>query len=132
MLKEGSFQELQETNIDFIQILGLPTETEVTSDIKSNIENVSVDSLDKSSFRIRKESILSTTSSIQEISTNVYQTEPIETAETRSAGIIGFHVYRSYFLAGGHYLKIGILLMVCILTQVLSSGADYWISFWYF
>jgi ATP-binding cassette subfamily C (CFTR/MRP) protein 4 len=60
------------------------------------------------------------------------QEEPIEIAETRSSGNISLTVYSSYFSAGGNICKITFLLFMCVFTQVLASGGDYWITFWYF
>lgn len=81
-------------------------------------------------FRIRKESVSSVASSIEELKMNEIQSEPIEIAETRSRGNMSLRVYSAYIFAGGHYCKILGLLFVCIITQVLASGEDYWIAYW--
>jgi len=69
-------------------------------------------------------------SSIEETKLLGAQEEPIEVAETRSSGNISLTVYSSYFSAGGNVCKISFLLFMCIFTQVLASGGDYWITYW--
>lgn len=39
-------------------------------------------------------------------------------------------VYISYFLAGGSKLKVLLFLFVHTLSQVLTTGSDYWINYW--
>ena len=79
----------------------------------------------------RQESIKSISSSIDEIQLNETQAAPIEVAETRSSGKVSHSVYLSYISAGGNIFKISFLLFICIFTQVLGTGGDYWISYWY-
>lgn len=57
---------------------------------------------------------------------------PYEEIETRSSGNIAFSVYSSYISAGGNIFKISFLVFVCLLTQVLATSGDYWITFWYY
>lgn len=79
----------------------------------------------------RQVSIQSVASSVEETKFIGVQEEPIEVAETRSSGNISLVVYSSYFSAGGSVCKISFLLFMCVFTQVLASGGDYWITYWY-
>ncbi|XP_060872943.1 probable multidrug resistance-associated protein lethal(2)03659 isoform X2 [Metopolophium dirhodum] len=129
VLAEGSYQELQKSSGSyFTKILGYSTGTPI---LNINDEIVvgknNSDSMVKYSTRDSShESILNpVTSSIKEIKTvNVNHTE------THSTGNVPFSVYFTYILAGGNYCKVLGLFSVCILTQILSSGADYWITYW--
>jgi ATP-binding cassette subfamily C (CFTR/MRP) protein 4 len=59
------------------------------------------------------------------------QEEPIEVAETRSSGNISFTVYSSYYSAGGNVFIKTFLLFIYIFTQILITGEECWITFWY-
>lgn len=37
----------------------------------------------------------------------------------------------SYFLSGAKSIELFIIFLLFILAQVLASGCDYWVSFWY-
>lgn len=128
MLKEGSYQELQTSDFDFTKLLGSPMKTEVAPDSKHEIEKSGFNNFEKCSGRttIREISNLGAAPfNIEET-----KTEPVELAETRSTGNVKFNVYLSYVFAGGHYCKIFSLLLMCIVTQILASGGDYWINYW--
>lgn len=112
-------------------MLGSSIETTVLSDSESNSRLASTHSLDPHSIISRRLSVQSVSSSIDENKPSEPQGEPTEVAETRSSGNISFTVYSSYFSAGGNVCKISFLLFMCIFTQVLASGGDYWITFWY-
>jgi len=57
--------------------------------------------------------------------------EPKQVAEMRTRGRVRSGVYRAYCAAGGNcYIKL-IMLSVFILAQLVISGGDYWMSFWY-
>lgn len=129
MLTEGSYQELQASGLDFTKLLGSTHETEIVSENESL--NAGSNNLDPQTILTRQVSVQSISSSIEDGKLNETQAEPIEVAETRSSGNISLSVYSSYFSAGGHAYKISFLLFMCVFTQVLASGGDYWITYWY-
>lgn len=59
------------------------------------------------------------------------QVEPVEITEASCSGNVSSKVYLSYISAGGSVFKISFLLFICISTQMLSTGSEYWISYWY-
>lgn len=73
----------------------------------------------------------STASSIEEARINEIQTEPVEIAETRTSGSVSNSVYTSYFAAGGSICKIFFFFFICIFTQIIASGGDFWMTYWY-
>jgi len=115
-------------------MLGSPIEPVVTPDNESITKRPNFRS--QNSIYTRQVSVLSVTSTVEENNYNDVQVEvvevvePIETAETRSYGNSGFSNYSSYFSAGGHKCKIFFFLLLCILTQILSSSGDIWITYW--
>lgn len=129
VLTEGSYQELQKSNLDFTRMLGSPA-TETT--IASCNENISKNT-SNNNHRIvysRQVSIQSTASSIGDIQFSESQEQPVEESETRASGNIPKSVYSSYFLAGGSGYKIFFFFVVCIFTQALASGGDFWMTYW--
>jgi len=58
------------------------------------------------------------------------QVEPNGIIESRSSGNISYAVYLSYFLASGNKCKILFFIFICIITQVLTSAGDFWITYW--
>lgn len=51
-------------------------------------------------------------------------------AEIRSEGSVKGTIYLQYFLAGGGWFLLTMLFLANIITQVLFSGTDYWLSYW--
>nr|XP_045582319.1 ATP-binding cassette sub-family C member 4-like isoform X3 [Procambarus clarkii] len=56
--------------------------------------------------------------------------EQVTNAESRSQGSVKGAIYLDYFLAGGGWILLIILSISNVLTQVLFSGTDYWLSYW--
>ncbi|XP_025405942.1 probable multidrug resistance-associated protein lethal(2)03659 isoform X3 [Sipha flava] len=130
ILAEGSYKELQVSGLDFTKLLGSSVEIAVVSDNES-LNYTSTSSLNPHSLLSRQVSVQSVASSNDDPKQfSGIQEEPIEIAETRSSGNISLTVYSSYFSAGGNICKITFLLFMCVFTQVLASGGDYWITFW--
>lgn len=51
-------------------------------------------------------------------------------AEVRSVGSVKASIYLQYFLAGGGWFLLIVLFLANVITQVLFSGTDYWLSYW--
>jgi len=58
-------------------------------------------------------------------------TKSKNTNNIRSSGCVSINVYQSYLSAGGSVFKVFYVLFCFILTQIMTTGGDYWISFWY-
>lgn len=129
-MTEGSYSDLQESGLDFTKLLGTSVDTTVVSDNESSAKYSSTHTLDARSLLSRQVSIQSVASSTEETKLIGAQEEPIEVAETRSSGNISLTVYSSYFSSGGTVCKVSFLLFMCVFTQVLASGGDYWITYW--
>ncbi|XP_016663046.1 probable multidrug resistance-associated protein lethal(2)03659 isoform X1 [Acyrthosiphon pisum] len=135
-IAEDSYKNLQESGLNFTKMLGSPIEPVVTSDNEVITKSNRPKFRSQNSIYTRQVSVLSVTSTVEESNYNNVQVEvveivePIEVAETRSFGNSGFSNYLSYFSAGGHKCKIFLFLLICILTQILSSSGDIWITYW--
>ncbi|VVC26208.1 Hypothetical protein CINCED_3A017920 [Cinara cedri] len=132
VLAEGSYQELQDSNLDFTKLLGSSEETIIESEnesitAKNTITSTNLNSRPSYKRQISSQSMLS---SADELKFNDVQEAPAEEAETRASGSVSSNVYTSYFSAGGSKVKIMSLVFVCIFAQVMASGGDYWITYW--
>lgn len=98
--------------------------------------NESIDHLDvllgasQQSFKNSKQSV-SSSIDVDEKSSGEIEKTPEKVAEVSSSGSVSRGVYIAYISAGGSFVKISCLIFVCLLTQILGTGGDYWISYWY-
>lgn len=143
MSAEGSYRELQHSGLDFTRLLGSPAAQESASPSKEETTSshqcpdaIAADN-DFESF-----SVVSLDGSVRSLSSSTDENrfagvrrrdaaEPVEIAETRSSGKVSRGVYSAYISAGGNVLKISLLISTCVFTQILGSGCDFWISYWY-
>lgn len=139
VLTEGSYQELQESTLDFTKLLGSSPEATSESESESiSNKNTVVDNLNSRSPYERQISSQSIISSVNEykfnenLTTTFSQEIPGEEKETRTYGSVSSNVYTTYFSAGGSIIKMSFFIFICIFTQVLSSGGDYWMTYWYY
>nr|XP_020639200.1 multidrug resistance-associated protein 4 isoform X1 [Pogona vitticeps] len=128
---KGTYPHILRSGIDFASLLKKPEE-----DDQSAVPGTSSRSLP----RIRtfsESSVWSIESSVQSQKDGAAEPppsmEPVLTAlseESRSAGKIGFSVYKKYFAAGANYFVIFILFSLNVLAQVAYVLQDWWLSHW--
>lgn len=94
-------------------------------------KNASTDDSNPRRVYSRHVSIQSVDSSIIEMQFNEVQVEPVEVAETRTSGNVSRSVYASYYSSGGSTFKLIFFIFICVITQIFSSGGDFWITYWY-
>lgn len=51
-------------------------------------------------------------------------------SETKEEGAVKMEIYRKYFTYGGGILMLIFIVFISIITQIASSWADYFISYW--
>lgn len=128
IIAEGSYHKLQASNLNFTKLLGSSVETTVNEcKDESNTNNLHTNKI----YR-QQSSNHSTASSIEETKFSEIQAEPVDVAETRSSGSVSHSVYTTYFSAGGSSFKIFFFFFICIFTQIIASGGDFWITYWYY
>lgn len=125
---EGTYEELQMSNLDFAKMLRFSRGTISVTDDILNVGN-KIDQ--KLIFDSQMSEETNIKPSVDESKIHKDKLEPTETAETRSSGNISYTVYLSYLFAGGRKRKILFFILICIFTQVFSSIGDFWISYWY-
>lgn len=126
VLAEGSYQELLYTGLDFVKLLGPSEESENEPEDETHKTDVTADRDDLESF-----SVIALPDSVHGEANGEPPAEPVEIAEARTTGKVSRNVHFSYVLAGGNVFKISLLISICIFTQVLCTGCDFWISYWY-
>jgi len=123
VLVEGTYKELQSHGVDFAKLLGSSDETAVESTGDNRCDG-------SNGFGRLHGSTESISSLADESKTNGTLSQPREDAECRSFGRVAKNVYASYLSATGSTYKLSFCLLMYIVTQVLITGSDYWISFW--
>lgn len=134
MLMEGTYNEIQASDLDFENFLLSSVDISNNAvDDESSDKNNGNCNVDPKFVVDRQASVRSITSSKngQSKLSDDYQ-KPTEVAESRSSGNVSFSVYLTYLFAGGRKYKIIFFIFICILTQVLLSSGDLWITFWYY
>lgn len=113
----GSYESLRESGLDFAQLLTDPEEE------KNDRRNSSTSSR---SFRQRQNS----DASLNSVADSIYEESPMQVQESQETGSIGLRLYKKYFAAGGGWFVFTTTALSCILSQVLASGGDYYLSYW--
>ncbi|XP_008553008.1 ATP-binding cassette sub-family C member 4 isoform X2 [Microplitis demolitor] len=137
---QGSFDTLTKTSSEFNNLLNAmkknddesPEDTTVTDTYnftdgknsflrfdKSRTSRVSVRSQDSYQFIPYQEFTIAEAKSNAE-----------DESESMVSGRMSNKVYYRYFREGGNIGTLILLIMICIISQIATSGADYWLSYW--
>lgn len=127
MLTEGTYKELQVSNLDFTKLLKHSVGKAVIPDNELNIRNENDNDVDPNFIFDRRMSAIS----FESVGDNKVSADETEPVETHSSGKMSHSVYTSYFLAGGKSWKILFFIFICFLSQILISMGDLWISYWF-
>ncbi|XP_070068961.1 probable multidrug resistance-associated protein lethal(2)03659 isoform X2 [Drosophila takahashii] len=115
----GTYQSLLKTGFDFGTILGkAEKENEDLEDKRSRLDSCST---------TLKEINRNSDKSVKSIDDSC--PEKIN-KEHQNSGHIGLEVYKKYFQAGGGLSAFFVMITCSILTQVLVSWGDYFLSYW--
>jgi len=113
--------------LDFAKLLGSSDDTEINEP-----DNDTNNSLNVNLVSNLLGSNKSISSSHNDVNINeVLAVKSKNVNKSRSSGRVSINVYLSYLSANGSVLKIFFVFFCFILIQVLTTGGDYWISFWY-
>lgn len=113
---EGTYHELQESGLDFANLLQEHEEEEELVDDKNP------------SKRMRQNSIQSV-ASVEEKTVETIE-EPEEVQEQKSKGSVSAAVYKAYFSAGGNCCVVFTMFSMFVLAQIAASAGDYFITYW--
>lgn len=107
---QGSFDDFQKKQIDFLNISSMEDSKEGTPDIVEPEGNINLDGPG--------------TDHQNDIA------EPKETEELMAKGKLKKSIYRKYIRSGASVFMIIAFLCSMILGQFGSSGCDYWVAYW--
>ncbi|XP_015437283.1 PREDICTED: probable multidrug resistance-associated protein lethal(2)03659 [Dufourea novaeangliae] len=130
---QGSYDELSKSSKDFTEIIeGIKmsadaTREKETEDIPLN-ESTTKRQISRKS--VGRSSIISTASSILTYNYEIQEFAPSEDNEEEAIGRASANVYLNYFKYGGSCFVLAMLVFVFIVSQVIVSGNDYWVSYW--
>ncbi|KAG5324835.1 MRP4 protein, partial [Pseudoatta argentina] len=124
---QGNYNELVQSNKDFIEMLD--NLNQVQRKEEENMRRAS--EMSKRITITKRISRLSITSSIthSDIDDSDY-VENIPEAEMTEHGRVAGRVYKEYLHNGGNNFILFVLLMIFIISQVATTGNDYWLSHW--
>ncbi|CAD6222001.1 GSCOCT00005267001.2-RA-CDS [Cotesia congregata] len=136
---QGTFESLTKTNPEFNNLLNnmKSNDTESLGDANENHSPKKLSEEVNFSARFDK----SRTSRISIRSQDSYQFLPYQEfttaecntqvdSETMESGRMSNKVYYRYFREGGNIIVLIIMIIIYILSQIATSGADYWLSYW--
>ncbi|XP_045469838.1 probable multidrug resistance-associated protein lethal(2)03659 isoform X2 [Harmonia axyridis] len=109
MKAEGTFRELQNTDLDFTKLLG-------------KADNEEEKKKEKEETELKRLNSIVSRSSVEEA--------PVQVEEQMSKGSLGFYVYKAYLRAGGNWCVLFMLFMMFFIVQGLASVSDYFLTFW--
>lgn len=117
---QGSPADLAESEIDFVQYMGL------VEDPTENIDLIENPVSRTSSISSRK----SNGSSHSKHENNEKKDDGVQMEES-SKGKIKGSVAWGYFSSGTHWLILISLAVIFPIVEIFASGSDYWLSIWY-
>ncbi|XP_051154764.1 probable multidrug resistance-associated protein lethal(2)03659 isoform X2 [Leptopilina boulardi] len=106
----GTFQELQNSNLDLMKVL--QATDDVIDETDDNLDNPPLITDD------------------DPLELKIQEQEAEELGEHRSFGRISGKVYFSYFKAVGSWCFVIMMFVISILNQVVASGGDYFVAVW--
>ncbi|XP_025162191.1 multidrug resistance-associated protein 4 isoform X2 [Harpegnathos saltator] len=111
---EGTFRELQENHVKFLETLRREETKEDTETSKIDLLDITPDVIPNSNVNEDAEE----------------DKEPQEVEELLAKGSISKALYWKYLRSGGSITVIITFLIFMVLGQIGSSGCDYWVGYW--
>ncbi|XP_017760874.1 PREDICTED: multidrug resistance-associated protein 4-like [Eufriesea mexicana] len=126
----GTYEELSKSNKDFSDMMNrIKMSTEAKKESKVESENSFRERRVSGKNGLRKLSTITSTSSMSSFNYEGEKSAP-ENNEAIASGRLPIKIYKQYFQYGGSCLTLIALLFVVIVSQVATSGNDYWVSYW--
>ena len=131
---QGSYQQLSNSNKNFTEMIDdIQTTTEARKQSEIIDSSSKRPSIEKGFGRrsiLARASVTSKASSILSYDYEGNEGSPDFEAEIVAIGRIPGNVYKEYFRSGGNYFKLAMLVLGFLVSQGVTSGTDYWISYW--
>jgi len=129
----GTYEAMQRSGLDFAQLLSDPN---VKEPIMDDHQSDAGDALDlntisqKIRISSRQTSRTDSFKSLSSKSESIDQEAPVSSQESRVKGKIGLSLYVEYLTAGSGWFTISLLFFFYLSTQIVSSSADFFLSYW--
>lgn len=120
ILADGSYQELQNSGFNYVKLIGSAEDT--IDEFNTTAINAS-----PNTFPL----LITQDSKKNRIHEKSRGSKPNEESEICIKGSVSKNVYKSYFSAGGNNLRVFFCFFLYFSIQVLTTGGDYWLSYWY-
>ncbi|XP_012135510.2 ATP-binding cassette sub-family C member 4 isoform X5 [Megachile rotundata] len=121
---QGKYEQLCKLNEGFNEMM-----SRITTEAKKKTENQ--DTSKETSFERRnRASVTSNNSSVISYDYEEHKFAAEEEDEATAVGRISNKVYTEYFRQGGSFFMLFVMIFTIIISQVCTSGHDYWISYW--
>lgn len=132
MEAQGAPNDLSKSGIDFASLLTADDKVDEENDGDSTFTatNRSRTNSRSSLKSSRSLSSDSENASADERNANGKSADPLQQMEASSKGQVKGSVSGTYFRSGANIFVLFIIFILFGLTQMLASGADYWVSFW--
>ncbi|XP_067014552.2 probable multidrug resistance-associated protein lethal(2)03659 isoform X2 [Anabrus simplex] len=111
---QGTYSDLQNSGLDFAQLLGTEEEGPDVKDGKGLLQQKRSSSSSVESLPPAKEE----------------KAAPKQVAETRTTGQVRRDVYRRYYAATGNGCMLCLVGTLLVLTPIVGLGSDLWLSQW--
>ncbi|EDW63702.2 probable multidrug resistance-associated protein lethal(2)03659 [Drosophila virilis] len=118
----GTYESLRESGLDFASMLADSSRDEHGIEERSRSRSGSASDKRRNS----EQSLLSLADSCLD-ETSAAQ---MHVQESQEQGRIGLGLYNKYFKAGGGFFAFFVMMGFCVLSQVLASLGDYFLSYW--
>ncbi|KOC62298.1 Multidrug resistance-associated protein 4 [Habropoda laboriosa] len=132
MRMQGTYEELSKSSKDFVEMMNrikMFAEARKQNESTEISENISLEKRPSKRSGLSRVSITSNSSSV--ISYNYMDQELApDNDEVIATGRLSSKVYKSYFCYGGSYCTLFALLFMFLMSQIATTGNDYWISYW--
>ncbi|XP_054270008.1 probable multidrug resistance-associated protein lethal(2)03659 [Macrosteles quadrilineatus] len=116
VVDKGTFRELQASGQQFSKLLLSSIAQEAKLSLTPEEPRIS---------RTRLTSHQSICSSVDGI-----DNEDKGSVESYATGRIRSYVFTEYFSAAGNMCRVVLMLLLCLMTQLLANGGDYWVTHW--
>nr|CAD7428950.1 unnamed protein product [Timema monikensis] len=132
---EGAFSKLQESGVDFAQLLGhneVDPETSEFEDGHITENNTSAEILDQTTLGSSVAVALDDGTALlgTKHGYGTFTPTPDKARELRTRGKVDSQVYLSYLRNGGNCFMVFLMFLTNAMTQSLASSGDYWLSYW--
>ncbi|CAK9828619.1 ATP-binding cassette sub-family C member 4 [Anthophora retusa] len=129
---QGTYEELSKSSKDFVEMMDhikMSTEVRRRNTNAEIFENTVLERKDSKRSSVGRVSISSNNSSVIFYNYDDQEAAP-DNDEVTKTGSLSSKVYKRYFSYGGSCCTLFALSFMFLVSQIATTGNDYWISYW--